>query len=110
MVWRGVTPSRTLVAEQDVKCASDTVSVEEEVRYIALPCCTITPPPECEPRRAEVPGAEEGRRAISGSPIQRTRPSVRSARQSVVPVERVVERGECGAGLVCYDAEWRLSV
>ena len=92
MVWRGVTPLRTLPAEQDVQFASDTVAVEEE-RYIAPPYpphCTIMPPPECEPRRAEVPGAEEGRRATSGSPIQLTHPSVRSARQSNAPVERVV--------------------
>ena len=92
-MWCGVawcSPSRTSPAEQDVKSVPDTVAVEKEKRYIAPPRCTIMPPPECEPRRAEVPGAEEGPRAISGSPIQRTHPSVRSARQSVAPVERVV--------------------
>ena len=90
-MWCGMawcSPSRT-AAEQDVKSVPDTVAVEEE-RHIAPPYCTIMPPPECEPRRAEVPGAEEGPRATSGSPIQRTHPSVRSVGQSVTPVERVV--------------------
>ena len=90
MVWRDVSPSRTLAAEHDVKCASDTVAVEEEERYIAPPYCTIMPPPEYEPRRAEVPGAEEP--TCDERIAHPTDPSVRpfGAPIRVAPVERVV--------------------
>ena len=87
-----VGPSRTLPAEQDVKSVSDTVAVEE-LRLIAPPFCMTMPPPECEPRRVEEPGAKEGPRATVGSPIKRTHPSVRSARQSILHQWR----GRCSA-------------
>ena len=86
----------------------DTVVVEEE-RDIAPPNCTIMPPPECEPRRAEVPGAEEGPRAMSRSPIQRTHPSVRSARQSVLHQWRgwcsAVSAVRCGSDALRCEVE-----
>ena len=68
---------------------SDTVAVEEE-RLIAPPSCTIMPPPECEPRRAEAPeggqrNAEVVRRA-NRPPNGPIHSAVHAERQSVEPV------------------------
>ena len=87
-----------------MKSVSDTVAVEDQ-RLIAPPCCMIVPPPECEPRRAQVPGGIQ-------TPTSPTDPSVRTFGEpiNIAPVERVVKRGECGAGLMRCDVEWKLAV